>query len=278
MAPELYNFVFLKKERIILANKHINFKAVAFPREHGSWGFVLEPLILAVIVAYNKSGLFIALSAFFTFLAHQPIRVILKKGISKELKRKAVWFLGVYFFLSAVFIIRVIKVQDSTVLIPLTFVVILMMYFLYLEIIGLSRNVYAELIGPVSMNLIAFSIVLTDGWSLPSAFAFLVVLLNRSVPTTFFIHEKLNLIKHQKAKIMRTHLISFVGLIAVIILAVVSLVPYLSLIAVLILVIREIFGFTEYTEKLTVKQIGMLEFLYGTIFVIINAVGYLTGL
>ena len=261
-----------------MANRNVNFKAVAFPREHGSWGFVLEPLILAVAVAYNTSGFFIAVSAFFTFLAHQPIRIILKKGISKELKRKAVWFLGVYFFLSAVFIVRVIKVQELTVLIPLAFVIVLMMYFLYLETIGLSRNIYAELIGPVSMNLIAFSIVLSDGWSYPNAFAFLVVLLNRSVPTTFYIHEKLNSLKKQKVNILRTHLISVTGFITVIVLSVTGLVPYLSILAVLILVIRAIFGFTEYAKNLSVKQIGMLEFLYGTVFVIINAVGYLTGL
>ncbi len=255
-----------------------NFKSVAFPREHGSWGFVLEPLTLAVVIAFNTNGLFIALSAFFIFLAHQPVRIILKKGVTKHLKQKAVFFLTFYFLSAAFFIIQPLRSENPIVLVPLTVVVILMMYFLYLETVGTARGVYAELIGPVSMDLVAFSIVISGNWSFLQAIAFLVVLLNRSVPTTFYIHEKLNSIKNINPDITRLNIITIIGFILVIGLAFAGYVPRLSILAVLVLWIRSVYGFTEKAKKQTVRQIGMLEFLYGTVFVIINAIGYLTGL
>ncbi len=261
-----------------MANKNINFKAVAFPREHGSWGFVLEPLTLSVIIAFSTNGLLIALASFLTFLAHQPIRIILKKGIAKKLKRNAVFFLGLYSLLAVFSMIPVIKSEDLFVLTPLFFVMVLMLYFLYLETSGLARNVYAELIAPVSINIIALSIVLAGNWQLPQTLALFIVLLNRSVPTTFYIHEKLNSLKNNSINSRRLIIVTITGLIAVVILAFMNLVPYLSVIAVLILAGRIFHGFTKKAKRLTVKQIGMLEFLYGTIFVIVNAIGYLYGL
>lgn len=267
-----------RKESFSLANNHTNFKAVAFPREHGSWGFVFEPLVLSLIVAFSPAGLQIAIASFLAFLAHQPVRIILRKAASKALKKNAVIFLGIYFFAASFCMFGVIKKTDIHLLFPLAIVLIFMLYFLYLETVNSARNVYAELIGPVAIDLIALTIVLIDGWAVPSAVAFFIVLLNRSVPTTFFIHERLNKLKHHKVNIKRIYYISVAGLIAVIVLAVVDLVPFLSVVAVLLLLVRVITGFAKFAEKLTVKQIGILEFIYGALFVIITAAGYLTGI
>jgi len=43
----------------------LHIKQAALPNEHGSWGFVLEPLILVLLIAYSPTGFLLSITAFF---------------------------------------------------------------------------------------------------------------------------------------------------------------------------------------------------------------------
>ena len=71
-------------------------KQIAVPREHGSWGYTLEPLALALLVAFSVNGLLLSLVTFLIFFAHQPIRIIFNKKLniySKKLLNQVFYFL-----------------------------------------------------------------------------------------------------------------------------------------------------------------------------------------
>ena len=51
-------------------------KRVLVPAEHGSWGFLAEPLVLGLAVAFSGAGLLLALAVVAAFLARQPLKLV----------------------------------------------------------------------------------------------------------------------------------------------------------------------------------------------------------
>jgi len=251
-------------------------KQVAFPREHGSWGFVLEPLTLALLIAFTTDGFLIALSAFFIFLTHQPVRVLLnrKKNNHLGVKKAALIMSLFYLVVSSVLLVTAITNESLFVFIPFIVAIVMMTFYLFLELLHLNRSLFTELFAPVAITFIATSIVLAADWEINKVFVFWVILVSRSVPTTFYLHEKIKMLKKQKANKFLAHFSGLIFLIVIAFFAVKGLAPYLSILAVLILVTRAFIGLTHSDKKISIRKIGILEFFYGGLFVIVNAIGY----
>src|SRR5207237_1966626 len=66
------------------AKRTVRKKAVALPIEHGSWGFLLEPLVAALAVAFSASGLWIALMVIGAFLTRRPLQILLADWQAKR--------------------------------------------------------------------------------------------------------------------------------------------------------------------------------------------------
>ncbi len=247
---------------------------IALPEEHGSWGFVLEPLILATIVGYSLNGLFLALASFLLFLSHQPIRIIFNKKKNPTLRKKAWGFLFVYLTLIVLFFSLVFQSADYYRLYPFFLALLLMGSFLLFELSGKARKLTSEIIATISISFIAVSIVLLSGWSEIQSWAFFFLLLNRAVPTVLFIHERVNFIHNKYVNKWIPILVGLFGFIITLFLAYSSLIPWFAITGVLVLIIRMIFGFTPKMLKQSLKTAGILEFVYGIIFVIITAIAY----
>jgi hypothetical protein len=52
-------------------------RSVAMPTEHGGWSLTLEPVLLALIVAWSWSGFALGAAALLAFVARTPIKVVL---------------------------------------------------------------------------------------------------------------------------------------------------------------------------------------------------------
>jgi len=255
-----------------------NIKLVAFPREQGSWGFMLEPLILALLVAFTTNGFLVALSAFIMFLSHQPIRIIANKNSSKEIKLTAAIIFIIYSSITVILIFTAFLNMKLILFLPYFIALLLMIIYLLLELKGYGRLLAAELIAPVAVSLIAVCIILVDGWSLNFMLAFWIILLSRSIQTTFYINTNVKIIKKQSASPMFAYTSGFIFLLIVTLSAFQHLSPFLAIGAVIILIIRSFVGFTSTNKKVNIKKIGILEFVYGIIFIILVAVGYNFGL
>ncbi len=258
-------------------NGKFHIKQIAFPREHGSWGFVIEPLALTLLIAYSFHGLLIAVSAFFIFLSHQPIKIFFSGSKITLQKKWTVIIALVYFAIAFATIVDVLLTDTFLILVPYIIAVCLMSIYLLLELKGFKRNLISELIAPVAISILVLSIALAANWNFQSIFAFWVLLLSRTVTTTFYIHEKLNMLKKKSGTIFLPYFSNTVFLFLLIYFVYDELLPILSLAAFGILFIRSIWGLRKWAKKLSVKQIGMLEFLYGFLFVIISACGFIIG-
>ena len=108
----------------------INIREIALPTEHGSWGFVLEPLVLALLVAYSFPGLMLALCTFFMFLSHQPIKNLFKKKNNHSYKKISITVLLIYFLIIFLFFTITFFQVSIISLIPFTVALVVMVNYL----------------------------------------------------------------------------------------------------------------------------------------------------
>ncbi len=251
-----------------------NIRHIAFPEEHGSWGFVLEPLVLSLLIAFSEDGLFLAIASFLFFLSHQPIKILVNPKKNKKIKRKAAGVL-IFYTLIAVWLLLIIFYRNPIYdFLPFFLALSFMLIYLVFEVFGLSRRLTTELIASSSIDFIAVSVLLLGGMNVFRAWAVLVLLLNRAIPTVLFIHERINYV-HGKSYNKSFPLISgFAGLIIALIFAYFSLIPWLGILGVIILQARMIFGFTPKMLNQSLKTSGILEFIYGISFAVITAFAY----
>lgn len=256
----------------------LNIKKVSFPREHGSWGFLLEPLFLSLFVASSQNGLLLALTTFVIFLNHQPVRILLNEKDSKKIKSLAVVFFLIYFLVIGVLLILIIRETTLELLIPFSISIVIMFGYLLLEMKNYGRNLFVEFIAPVAITFIALNIVLLDGWEFEKIFAFGIVLLSRAIPTLLYVRTKVEIIKGLNAQSVWLRISELFFLILITFLAFNQSVPYLSIFAILLLVTRSVLGLLPKNKIEKIKRFGMKEFGFGILFVIINAIGYLFNL
>ena len=258
--------------------KNSNFRKVGYPKEHGSWGFFFEPIVLALLIAYSINGLLLALSAFLLFLSNQSFSIILK-GIPKYLLRSSYLYFISYITLS-VFILLYLNstLQSSGSLIPFLIAILFMGFFKFLELKSLNRNLIVELIPQIAVGLMSVSILLINNWELVPLLGFVVIILARSIQTVFYINNKLKFFKGIKPNKTLVNLIGLLFFITLLLMAQFNNVPWMSLVAILFLMLRSVIGFFEKNKLEKIKIIGIKEFIYGFLFVVIISIGYNFGL
>lgn len=253
-------------------------KQIAFPREHGSWGYTLEPLALALLVAFSVNGLLLAFVTFLIFLAHQPVRIIFNKKLNNKFRTKAFPIFLLYAISAMVLLFMVLIELSFYQLLPFFISVIIMSGYLLLELNNVKRNIVTELLAAVSVGLIATNVVLIIGWNWAYAAAFWTVILSRAIPTTFYVRSKLQIAKKQPPQELSVFVSSFASLLIVSILSYFLYLPLLSIAAVLMLIGRAYIGIYKSAGKVNVKKLGIMEFVYGIVFVLLVAVGYNFGI
>lgn len=260
------------KGYIILIKLHI--KKVAFPPEHGSWGFVLEPLVLSLLVAYSFTGLLLAVSSFLIFLNHQPVRVLLNKKIKKQLFFPALLFFMTYSIFIVITLVYVVKNSQIENLLPFGLALLLMLIFFVMELKQKGRELLAEFIAPISITFIGMSIVLLGGWAFYLTTAFAVVLLARSIPTVLYIHIKVQAVKKKEFSKQVFYISEIIFLSLVAILAFSKLIPMLSIVGVILLIGRAVYGLSKKGLLENIRILGIKEFIFGILYVVIVYIGY----
>ncbi|MBD3225198.1 MAG: hypothetical protein GF313_10745 [Caldithrix sp.] len=249
---------------------------MVLPREHGSWGFVLEPLFIALIIGFTWDGFLLGISAVLAFLAHQPMLNALNAG--QKYKSFALTLAATLSILALAGLSVFMAQSNIVTVIPLIVALSVMVVYFFLEILGFDRKLYTRMIGASAMGLVAMSILLAAGWQLPLALGVLAVILSRAISTTIYIRARLQLQKGNNAYVKPSHWTHALILPVMVILAVNQLIPWLAALAVTILCIRAYGGLSRFRQKLTVKRIGMYEFVYGMQLVILTVAGYIAGL
>lgn len=248
-------------------------KSIALPREHGAWGYVLEPLVLGLLVAFSVKGLCLAVGALLAFMAHQPVRIFF--SAQQRAKRPAFLFILLYGIPALAFFALFVYKTDLYIFLPFIFALLFMVIYLILDLSGFNRKMITRLISPTAIDLIAVSIVLASGWGLVEAAAFFILLLSRAHPTTFYVRAKLRqkeVGNYYDVLVVTLHLLA---LFATGFFVYLKHIPWLALIAVFMLFVRAVYGIYFNKINRIPKQVGIREFVFGILFVFISAAGYI---
>ncbi len=255
----------------------IHASAVALPNEHGSWGFLLEPLVAGLAIAPSSGAPWIALLAIGAFLMRQPIKVIFAGGIAARDRPQArmairfiIAFALVFFFgaIGCVFFVRPISLIPFVIALPFA------SYQIICDANRKSRNLLAEIFGSIAISSPIAVMAMADNWPISKAAAIWSVMIVRLIPSILYVRNRLNL---EKGKVFSrilpvgTHICAF---LLITVLAINGLIPYLPVLMFAVLLIRSIIGLSPLRRRVKAMKIGIGEVIYGTLTVASLVAGY----
>jgi hypothetical protein len=252
-------------------------KPIALPAEHGSWGFLLEPLLLGLCLAPTPPGIAVAAGVFAVFLLRNPLRIFLRgrpraKASPRRSLARTVWL--VYAAVAAAAVAVAVSLAGWTPLWPLVTFAPLGAAFLLYDSRNQGRSLGAELSGGVGLAAATPAIVMCGGWGVAPAMTTWAIVLLKAVPTVLYVRARLRL-EDGGTVSPRPAAAAHAAAVALgVALAARSAAPWLSVAMLVVLFARARLGLSRARWGRTTKQIGVLEFVFSGLYVLANALGY----
>lgn len=165
-------------------------RPLVLPTEHGGWGFLFEPLLLALIVAPSAGGFLIAVAALFGFLARQPLKLAMQDFLRGKPYPRTAWcrgFAAGYLLVAFAAICTAVGVAGPSLLIPFAIVTPLAIVVLFADARNRSRALLPELAGSIAMASTAAAIALAAGRPLFFAFVVSSLVVLRGIPSILYV-------------------------------------------------------------------------------------------
>ena len=169
-------------------------RPLALPNEHGGWGFLFEPLVLAMIVRPSWAGGLVALAFVFGFLTRQPLRLALQDALRERSYPRTRWcwlFFVVYALAALAALGFAVALAGWTLIIPLGLVAPLGITQILHDAHNKGRSLLPELAGSAAMASSAAAIVLAGHSRLLFAFALSGIIIARSIPSIVYVRAML---------------------------------------------------------------------------------------
>lgn len=260
--------------------RKVKFTQIALPTEHGSWGFLLEPLVAALAIAFSPSGMWIGLMVISGFLARRPLQVFISQRSARdgEIKAAALKFTTAFSLSAAIGLVGTIFTSGLVVLIPLVLAMPLAAFQLYTESTKRGRQLVAEISGAVIMPTSAAAIILADGGTWTFTTAVWLFFVARFVPSILYVRNRLNLEKGKGGSMLLPAISHTAALVTVSVLAFAGNLPRLVIPAFVLLLARSISGLSPYRKRVKAMKIGVWEVIYGLIIVASLVAGHYLAL
>jgi hypothetical protein len=258
----------------------VNVKTIALPIEHGSWGFVFEPLMAGLLIAFSPSALWIVLLVVGAFLTRQPLKVWLNAWQAKRdmpqtpVARKFVLIYGAIF---TVGLAGSLYFVPRAAFLPFLFILPLAACQLYFDASRKSRQLLPELTGAIAISSSVAVIALAGNWTFPAAIALWTIFVARLIPSILYVRNRLLLEKGKefsRGVPVAAHIAAFAVVSA---LAFYGLSPMLTVLMFAVLQGRAIVGLSPFRSKIKAMRIGVWEVVYGTLTALSVVVGYYLG-
>ena len=261
----------------IPAVRKINVRAIALPIEHGSWGFVFEPLLAGLLVAFSPAAVWIALMVTGAFLARQPLKVLLGDWQAKRdlpqtaVARQYILMYGTIFMFGLTGSVLFAK---PAAFLPFLFILPLAVYQIYCDASRRSRQLLPELTGAVAISSSVAAVAIAVDWSFGAAFALWAIFVARLIPSIFYVRNRLRLEKGKDFSYTQPVLLHVAALVLIGGLAYYGLSPLLTALMFAVLTARAAVGLSPYRRKVKAMRIGVWEVVYGTLTALSVVIGY----
>lgn len=256
-------------------------KSVALPVEHGSWGFLLEPLVAGILLAPSIASPWITMLVVGGFLLRQPLRFLIPDLMAKKNLPRTAYAKKFTIIFASIFLtggIGVLAFAPLQSLIPFVLITPFAVYQIYCDATRKSRDLLPELTGAVALSSSITVLALAGGWNVTTALTLWGIMLARLIPSILYVRSRLRLEKGKPTS-------SFLPITAhVLALYFVAVLAYFSLSSVLVVLMlaflagRAVFGLSPYRQTLRAKTIGIWEVIYGSLTVLALVLGYYLGI
>jgi YwiC-like protein len=256
-------------------------KTVAFPAEHGGWGFLAEPLVLGLVLAPSPAGACLALAALAGFLARHPLRLWLldrRKGVRYPRTALAERFFLGYAALAALWLGGAFALASAPFWPALVVAAPVGLLALSFDARGRSREALPELAGAVALGASATAIVLAGAASPGVAWGAWALLSLRAITSVLYVRARIRLDRGLAAGpglVLAGHAAALAAAAA---LARSAWAPWLASLAFLALLSRAAWGLSSRRQCVRPQVLGFQELGFGLLTLALLAVGYRVGL
>lgn len=260
--------------------RRVRLGQVVLPTEHGSWGFLLEPIVASLAVAFSAAGAWIAAAVFGAFMARRPLQILIniwRRGDPNLIAPVAANFLAAFSILLAGGLIGAVIISGPGSLVPLAAVVPLAVFQLWYEAARPGRQLLAELSGGIVMAATAASIALAAGMTWAAAAGLWFIFAARFLPSVLYVRNRLALEKGKPMSFAVPIGAHGLALAAAAILAGSGIIPLLPVGIFLLLFVRACVGLSPVRRRIKAMKIGVWEVIYGAMLVAVVIFSYLSA-
>jgi hypothetical protein len=169
-------------------------RPLAVPNEHGGWGFLLEPVVLALAVAPSGAGVAIAAALLAAFFMRHPLRLAARDlMLGKRYPRTSVCASLALAYGAAALVCLIVAVASSSMLTlaPLLMAVPFLGVQMHFDMRNRGREWPAEICGAVGAAAGGAACVLAAGAGFTVAFTIAAIAMSRSVPSVLYVRSLL---------------------------------------------------------------------------------------
>ncbi len=252
-------------------------RGIALPTEHGSWGFLFEPLVASLAIAFSLPAVWIALAYVGAFLMRQPLKIyVADRMAGRDLPQTSVAlrFVLIFGVIYAIGVAGSLAFAELKSFIPILLVAPFGVYQIYVDASRQSRNVLPELTGAVTISSSAAVVALASGIAPATAYALWLVFIARLIPSIMYVRNRLRLEKGKDFMFALPVALHLVAIAAVAVLAYYSLIPKLPLVMFVFLFVRSAWGLSDYRKRVKAMRIGVMEVVFGALTAISVILGY----
>jgi hypothetical protein len=249
-------------------------RPLALPTEHGGWGFLFEPLVLGLLVAFSGGGLLIAAAFICGFLTRQPLKFALQDALRQRSYPRTRWcwiFAASYGAGALAFLGAAAAVSGWVVLIPLGLAAPLGITQILYDANNRSRALLPELGGVVAISSSAAAIALAGGMRLIPSLALSGIIIARSIPAIAWVRTLIQRSHGKEAPGWPSIVLHFAAVAVVL-----AIGPPLAAVAMALLLLRAVWGLMHTVPP--AKTIGWREIGWGTVTILLVATGYAIGI
>ena len=239
----------------------VSIRPLALPAEHGAWALLLEPLVLALLVAPSRPGLLIAAGAVAGFLARHPLKLAAQDFRRKRRYPRTAVCVALAFAYGSIAVISLALAARDAGAMPLLALAGALPFAglqFALDVGNRGRSMVAELCGAAAPAAIAAAIAVAASSRL--VIPLLILICARSIPAVLYVRFALH--GGSRVVVLAAH--------AAAIAAAILCGPVLAVAAMGLLFAR---AMTQ--PALTPKAIGLREIGWGMVTITLIAAGYL---
>lgn len=250
----------------------VRVRSVAVPNEHGTWGFWLEPVVLALLLAPSLAGALIACAGLVAVFAQHPLSLVMAdaaRGRSYPRTRLARRVLAVEAPMGAALLGGGALLGGFVALVPLALAAPLACLQLTWERRNRGRDLAPELLGAVAISSLAPAIVLAGGASWQVAATCWLLLAGRNLVAVLYVRARLRLDRRALGWRAAGGLpaVAAAGGFALVagVAALTGTAPVVAAVLFAVLLSRTVLGLSRWRRPASAKAVGIGEMAFGAV-------------